>query len=147
MRDLRCLQAARAVTLVCQNDKVESSRSVLYRCQHDCPGTTHYISLESVKLLAKNQFTPEGEASSAILCFWKLFSEESIQNRNYYLLATYFCTSGNPAGRQEVTRQQMLENKECCVEKLFLATLWEQLLILTVNFGNNTKVFGENFGC
>ena len=44
-RDLRCPQAARAVPLVCQNDKVESSRSVLYRCQHDCPGTTHYISL------------------------------------------------------------------------------------------------------
>ena len=41
-----------AVPLVCQNDKVESSRSVLYRYQHDspqaasrCSRTRHYISL------------------------------------------------------------------------------------------------------
>ena len=32
------------------------------------------------------------------------------------------------------------------MEKLFLATLWEQLLIITVKFGNKTKVFSENFG-
>ena len=39
----------------------------------------------------------------------------------------------------------MLEKKECCMEKLFLATLWAKLLIITVNFGNKTKVFSENF--
>ena len=32
------------------------------------------------------------------------------------------------------------------MEKLFLATLWAKLLIITVNFGNKTKVFSENFG-
>ena len=35
----------------------------------------------------------------------------------------------------------MLEKKECFMEKLFLATLWASLLIITVNFGNRTKVF------
>ena len=30
--------------------------------------------------------------------------------------------------------------------KLFLATLWAKLLLITVNFGNKTKVFSENFG-
>ena len=40
----------------------------------------------------------------------------------------------------------MLEKKDCCMEKLFLATLWAKLLIITVNFGNKTKVFSENFG-
>ena len=39
----------------------------------------------------------------------------------------------------------MLEKKDCCMEKLFLATLWTKLLIITVNLGNKTKVFGENF--
>ena len=40
----------------------------------------------------------------------------------------------------------MLEKKECFMEKLFLATLWAKLLIITVNFGNKTKDFSENFG-
>ena len=40
----------------------------------------------------------------------------------------------------------MPEKKECFAEKLFLATLWAKLLIITVNFGNKTKVFSENFG-
>ena len=31
------------------------------------------------------------------------------------------------------------------MEKLFLATLWARLLIITVNFENETKVFSENF--
>ena len=35
----------------------------------------------------------------------------------------------------------MLEKKECFMEKLFLATLWARLLIITANFGNKTKVF------
>ena len=30
------------------------------------------------------------------------------------------------------------------MEILFLATLWAKLLIITVNFGNKTKAFGEN---
>ena len=29
---------------------------------------------------------------------------------------------------------------------LFLATLWAKLLIITVNFGNKSKMFSENFG-
>ena len=29
------------------------------------------------------------------------------------------------------------------MEKLFLATLWAKLLIITVSFGNKAKVFGE----
>ena len=40
----------------------------------------------------------------------------------------------------------MQEKKESCMEKLFLATLWAKLLIITVSFGNKAKVFGENCG-
>ena len=32
------------------------------------------------------------------------------------------------------------------MEKLFLATLWAKLLIITVDFESKTKVFSENFG-
>ena len=32
------------------------------------------------------------------------------------------------------------------MERLFLATLWAKLLIITVNFGNKSKVFSGNFG-
>ena len=39
----------------------------------------------------------------------------------------------------------MLEKNDCCMEKLFLSTLWAKLLIITVNFGNKAKVFSENF--
>ena len=35
----------------------------------------------------------------------------------------------------------MVEKKECFMEKVFLATLWPRLLIITVNFGNKTKAF------
>ena len=44
------------------------------------------------------------------------------------------------------TKYKLLEKKECCMEKLFLTTLWAKLLIITVNFGNRTKDFSENFG-
>ena len=62
--------------------------------------------------------------------------KESIQNTN----------SSSWTYIHKVKRQHMLEKKECCMEKLFLATLWTKLLIITVNFGNKTKVFSENFG-
>ena len=40
----------------------------------------------------------------------------------------------------------MLEKKECCMEKLFIATLWARVFIITVNFGNKTKFSGEYCG-
>ena len=54
-RDLRCPQAARAVPLVSQNDKVESSRSAEKILgsgeKYRCPRTHHYNSLVSSDLL------------------------------------------------------------------------------------------------
>ena len=47
---------------------------------------------------------------------------------------------------RKVKRQEMLEKKEYFIEKLFLAILWAKLLIITVDFGNKTEVFREDFG-
>ena len=74
-------------------------------------------------------------------------SLEVIEAMKEYKLASYQATCGNPARHHKVKRQQMLEQKEFCMEKLFLATLWAKLVIITVNFGNKTKVFSENFLC
>ena len=94
--------------------------------------------IESSKLLAKIQFTHREEASTSTLCFYKLLRQlyERI-NKKYKFQQLHI---------HQVKRQHMLEKKECCMEKLFLATLWAKLLIITVNFGNKTKVFSENFG-
>ena len=46
----------------------------------------------------------------------------------------------------KVKRQHMLEKKECCMEKIFLATSSAKLLIIKVNFGYKTKVVDQNRG-
>ena len=51
---------------------------------------------------------------------------EIIEAMKEYKIASYLATYGNPAGHHKVKRQQMLEKKEFCTEKLFLATLYGQ---------------------
>ena len=62
--------------------------------------------------------------------------KESIQNTN----------SSSWTYIHKVKRQHMLEKKECCMEKIFLATSSAKLLIITVDFEYKTKVFGQNCG-
>ena len=86
--------------------------------------------IESSKLLAKMQFTHREEASTSILCVYKLLRQlyERIDTK-YKLQQQHI---------HQVKRQHMLEKMECCMEKLFVATSWVKLLIITVNFRNKT---------